>query len=131
MNQTTGKSTLQLPAYFWLSIRLQTFRVINEPMEYLPLFEKALKSIVDSLATNKELFKRDDEFYIGFEGAIPHREVNPRTLSASEHLGKLVVLEGIVTRCKTNSISVPVISISSLMLRLFAATQSSQKCALL
>jgi DNA replication licensing factor MCM3 len=68
-------------------------------MEYLPLFEKALKTIVESIATNKDRFQRDDEFYIGFEGAMPHREVNPRTLLASEHMGKLVVLEGIVTRC--------------------------------
>lgn len=70
-------------------------------MEYLSLFEKALKTIVDSLAINKEQqLQRDDEYYIGFEGAVPHREVNPRTLLASEHMGKMVVLEGIVTRCK-------------------------------
>lgn len=40
----------------------------------------------------------EEEFHVGFEGELPLNEVNPRTLMA-RYLGRLVILEGIVTRC--------------------------------
>jgi DNA replication licensing factor MCM3 len=68
-------------------------------MEYVPAVEKALKEtamVLYDATAHKEL--RDDDFYVGLEGAIPQHEVNPRTLFA-RLLGKTVILEGIVTRC--------------------------------
>lgn len=68
-------------------------------MEYIPAVEKALKETalaVYDVSQHKEI--RDDDFYVGFEGAIPQHEANPRTLFA-RLLGKTVILEGIVTRC--------------------------------
>ena len=43
--------------------------------------------------------KQYNEFFIGFEGSFGAKHVTPRSLS-SRHLGNLVCLEGIVTKCK-------------------------------
>ena len=42
------------------------------------------------------------QFYIGLRGSFGDHHVNPRTLR-SVHLGKMVSLEGIVTRCKLHA----------------------------
>lgn len=42
-------------------------------------------------------FDRDQQFYVGFRGTFGDHLVNPRTVKAS-HIGKLVCIEGIVTR---------------------------------
>ena len=39
-------------------------------------------------------------FYVGFEGAFGKHAVSPRNLT-SIHLGHTVMIEGIVTRCKS------------------------------
>lgn len=73
--------------------------LINEPMDYLPAFEKALKETVLSLAGPDQQEAKNEDYYVGMDGAIPQHEVNPRTLFA-HLLGKTVILEGIVTRCR-------------------------------
>ncbi|RIA81678.1 MCM2/3/5 family-domain-containing protein [Glomus cerebriforme] len=73
----------------------------ESPNEWIPAFEKALKNIIknissdigDEINTNIE----EQNFYIGFNGTF-HHHVNPRTLK-SIHLGKLICIEGIVSRC--------------------------------
>lgn len=41
----------------------------------------------------------EQQFYVGFRGSFGDNYVNPRTLRAA-FLGKMVCLEGIVTKCK-------------------------------
>jgi DNA replicative helicase MCM subunit Mcm2 (Cdc46/Mcm family) len=72
---------------------------LKEPSEYLPAFEKALKKQAERLHDPRTGDVKDMEFYIGVEGALPQAEVNPRTLLAN-YLGRMVLIEGIVTRCK-------------------------------
>ncbi|GAC96288.1 hypothetical protein PHSY_003868 [Pseudozyma hubeiensis SY62] len=72
--------------------------LLNEPNEYLPAFDAALHMSVE-LAHNplKEDIK-GKQYYIGLRGSFGDHHVNPRTLR-SVHLGKMMSLEGIVTRC--------------------------------
>lgn len=73
-------------------------RLISHPSESIPMMEKALKSVALSMAEGSRLsVMNDEDWYVGFDGSLPQAEVNPRTLMAS-FLGKLVVLEGIVTK---------------------------------
>lgn len=69
-------------------------------MEYIPAFTEALKTIATSIQPVPQGETRD--LYIGLKGSFGDHHVNPRTLRA-KHLGKLVCLEGIVTRCKFES----------------------------
>ncbi|KAF9127927.1 MCM DNA helicase complex subunit [Mortierella sp. 14UC] len=73
----------------------ETTKLMSSPMEYIPDFTKALTQIAETIqpddAGNRVL-------YVGFKGSFGDHHVNPRTLRA-KHLGKLVCLEGIVTRC--------------------------------
>ncbi|ORX87741.1 MCM-domain-containing protein [Basidiobolus meristosporus CBS 931.73] len=80
--------------------REYTDRLLESPNEYLLAFDRALTAVVKKLS---ELEKRsqvfDDEVYhVGLTGSFGEYHVNPRTLRAA-HLGKLVCIEGIVTRC--------------------------------
>ncbi|ORZ23446.1 MCM2/3/5 family-domain-containing protein [Absidia repens] len=72
--------------------------IINNPNEFLPAFDKALKELV--LVEHDPLKHdiKDLPFYVGFRGSFGDNHVNPRTLRAM-YLGKLVCIEGIVTRC--------------------------------
>ena len=72
--------------------------LLTEPNEYLPAFDAALYMSVE-LAHNplKEDIK-GKQYYIGLRGSFGDHHVNPRTLR-SVHLGKMMSLEGIVTRC--------------------------------
>ncbi|KAK9768409.1 MCM DNA helicase complex subunit, variant 2 [Basidiobolus ranarum] len=63
-------------------------------------FDRALTAVVKKVS---EMEKRnqifdDDVYHVGLTGSFGEYHVNPRTLRAS-HLGKLVCIEGIVTRC--------------------------------
>lgn len=70
---------------------------MNSPMEYIPDFTKALTQIAETIQPDDT---GDRVLYIGLKGSFGDHHVNPRTLRA-KHLGKLVCLEGIVTRCKS------------------------------
>ncbi|KAF8930525.1 MCM DNA helicase complex subunit [Haplosporangium gracile] len=73
----------------------ETTKLMNSPMEYIPDFTKALTQIAETIQPDDI---GDRVLYIGLKGSFGDHHVNPRTLRA-KHLGKLVCLEGIVTRC--------------------------------
>ncbi|KAF9083984.1 MCM DNA helicase complex subunit [Mortierella sp. AD031] len=73
----------------------ETGKLMNSPMEYIPDFTKALTQIAETIQPDDT---GDRVLYIGLKGSFGDHHVNPRTLRA-KHLGKLVCLEGIVTRC--------------------------------
>ncbi|KAF9985321.1 MCM DNA helicase complex subunit [Modicella reniformis] len=73
----------------------ETTNLMNSPMEHIYAFTEALKEVAKTIQPPE-----DDErvMYVGFKGSFGDHHVNPRTLRA-KHLGKLVCLEGIATRC--------------------------------
>lgn len=97
---------------------------IDEPTEYVPPFEKALNDVAVNLrdrfgaqqeeedeadmdeddgdGRRKRLPKAqamsDHPLHVGFEGSFGEHYVNPRSLQA-RLLGKMICIEGIVTRC--------------------------------
>ncbi|KAJ3027104.1 UNVERIFIED_CONTAM: MCM DNA helicase complex subunit [Siphonaria sp. JEL0065] len=81
--------------------------ILKNPMDFIPPFDKAVKEIALALDALPELRMRaardgtrieDLNFYVGFEGSFGDAYLGPRDLSAS-HLGRVVCLEGIVTKC--------------------------------
>ncbi|KAL7747634.1 MCM DNA helicase complex subunit [Sorochytrium milnesiophthora] len=74
--------------------------LLRLPMDYLPAFDKALRDIVMTAYNPvKDRPMQDAQvYYVGLRGAFGEHHVNPRTLNAS-HLGQMVCVEGIVTRC--------------------------------
>lgn len=73
--------------------------VLNEPTDFLPPFDRALKETALALRGTQHTYINDDTvFYVGFKGSFGDNHVNPRTLRA-EHLGKMISIDGIVTRC--------------------------------
>lgn len=80
---------------------LELWRGVQDaPAEFLPPMEQGLKETALALrdpTTHREL---DDHalFHLGFRGTFGNHMVNPRTLT-SRYLGKMVCIEGIVTRC--------------------------------
>lgn len=76
------------------------YSLVNNPGEYLPALDKALRNIVEQLHDPLRHADLDQQpFYVGLRGSLGDNHVNPRTLRAM-YLGKLVCIEGIVTRCK-------------------------------
>ncbi|KAF9291850.1 MCM DNA helicase complex subunit [Mortierella alpina] len=73
----------------------ETTKLMNSPMEYIPAFTQALTTIADTIQPSDD---GERVMYVGLKGSFGDHHVNPRTLRA-KHLGKLVCLEGIVTRC--------------------------------
>lgn len=74
--------------------------VLDEPNEYIPAFEKALQERVQTLIDPlKHADLMNKPFYVGLRGSFGDHHVSPRTLR-SVHLGKMMSLEGIVTRCE-------------------------------
>jgi DNA replication licensing factor MCM3 len=72
--------------------------LLKSPIDYLPAFEDALAHAVE-LAYDRD--KHDIEskpYHVGFSGSFGDHHVSPRNLSASA-IGKMISLEGIVTRC--------------------------------
>ncbi|KAJ1345036.1 hypothetical protein BSLG_000551 [Batrachochytrium salamandrivorans] len=69
-------------------------------MEYLPPFDKALNDVAKAVwgDQNPGQDAAQLKFYVGLEGSFGEHNVSPRNLSAI-HLGSVVCLEGIVTRC--------------------------------
>ncbi|KAK9455246.1 MCM2/3/5 family-domain-containing protein [Dipodascopsis uninucleata] len=73
--------------------------ILKEPSEYLPAVDRALKDTVIAVRDpSRHIIEDTDLFYVAFRGSFGDHAVNPRTISAL-HVGKLVSLEGIVTRC--------------------------------
>lgn len=73
--------------------------LLQQPIDYLPTFEKALKEVVQEL--NEPVFGFDIQgvrFHVGLEGSFGELHTNPRHLS-SRLLSHMVCLDGIVTSC--------------------------------
>lgn len=76
-----------------------SFSLLKEPNDYLPAFDHALKEVVLSVHDpSKHAQVKDAAFYVGLKGSLGDHHVNPRTLRAAM-LGKMISIEGIVTRC--------------------------------
>ena len=76
-------------------------RLLKNPSAYLPAFDAALKEVV--VATHdptKHAVATESSFFIGLRGSFGDHHVNPRTLRANM-LGKMISVEGIVTRCQS------------------------------
>ncbi|KAI9260644.1 MCM2/3/5 family-domain-containing protein [Phascolomyces articulosus] len=78
--------------------RPMTNNLMNSPGEFIPAFETAFTEMVKTVADPTVFQIEDQPFYVGFRGSFGDNHVNPRTLR-STYLGKLVCIEGIVTRC--------------------------------
>ncbi|KAN0063157.1 MCM DNA helicase complex subunit [Thecaphora frezii] len=72
--------------------------LLNEPNEYLPAFDAALYTLIEQITHSLNIDVQGKQYYIGLRGSFGDHHVNPRTLR-SIHLGKMMSLEGIVTRC--------------------------------
>ncbi|XP_063220914.1 DNA replication licensing factor Mcm3 [Bacillus rossius redtenbacheri] len=59
-------------------------------------FQRALKELVGSV--DPTFAKETEEFFVAFEGSFGGKHVTPRSLMC-RHLGNLVCVEGIVTKC--------------------------------
>ncbi|KWU46255.1 MCM-domain-containing protein [Rhodotorula sp. JG-1b] len=73
--------------------------LMKEPAAWLPAADAALKDMAINTAGDRmaEALKQE-AFFVGFKGSFGDHHTTPRTLR-SDKLGKLVCLEGIVTRC--------------------------------
>ncbi|KAI0726179.1 MCM2/3/5 family-domain-containing protein [Fomitopsis betulina] len=72
--------------------------LLKQPTDYLPAFDEALWNVVSRVHDSEKHDLSGKEYRVGFSGSFGDHHVSPRTLRAS-HLGKMISLEGIVTRC--------------------------------
>ncbi|KAJ1309651.1 hypothetical protein OPQ81_006418 [Rhizoctonia solani] len=72
--------------------------LLRQPHEYIPAFDAALLERVKIQYDTEKHDISGKEYHVGFRGSFGDHHVSPRTLRAS-HIGKLISLEGIVTRC--------------------------------
>ncbi|KAG8959874.1 MCM DNA helicase complex subunit [Tulasnella sp. 419] len=72
--------------------------LLKHPSDYLPALETALRARVTFLMDPTKHDIADKDFKVGLRGSFGDHHLNPRTLHAA-HLGRLLSLEGIVTRC--------------------------------
>ncbi|ORY91136.1 MCM2/3/5 family-domain-containing protein [Syncephalastrum racemosum] len=78
--------------------RAFTDELLNSPTEFMPALDEAFK---DAIAAETGITRNDLDqtpFYVGLRGSFGDNHVNPRSLR-SMYLGKMVCIEGIVTRC--------------------------------
>ncbi|KZT65572.1 ATP dependent DNA helicase [Daedalea quercina L-15889] len=72
--------------------------LLKQPTDYLPAFDEALLNVVSRVHDAEKHDVSGKEYRVGFSGSFGDHNVSPRTLRASQ-LGKMISLEGIVTRC--------------------------------
>ncbi|GAA98101.1 uncharacterized protein L969DRAFT_85973 [Mixia osmundae IAM 14324] len=75
--------------------------LLKAPQEYLTAFDIALRDTILSVhdpIVHSEQVGDGNKFYIGLKGSFGDHRLSPRTLRANM-LGKMISLEGIVTRC--------------------------------
>jgi len=72
--------------------------LLKQPVDYLPAFDAALAQVVQLAYTPEKHDIASKTYHVGFSGSFGDHHVSPRTLRAS-HLGKMISLEGIITRC--------------------------------
>ena len=73
--------------------------LLMNPMEFLPAIDAALLQLVQALHDPLKHDIHGKEYYCGLRGSFGQQHCNPRTLR-SHQIGKMVSLEGIVTRCE-------------------------------
>ena len=75
-------------------------RTLSTPVDCLPAFEDALKEMMHEQNDAEKILADEHEYSysVTFSGEFGVNKVTPRCLNSS-HLGKLVELRGIVTRC--------------------------------
>jgi len=76
--------------------RERAMALLEKSFEEVAAFQRALKEFVGSI--DATYAKETEDFFVGFEGSFGSKHVTPRTLTA-RHLGNLVCLEGIITKC--------------------------------
>ncbi|KAI0666348.1 ATP dependent DNA helicase [Trametes maxima] len=72
--------------------------LLKQPVDYLPAFEDALSKVVERVHDHEKHEIEGKTYRVGFSGSFGDHHVSPRHLRAT-HLGKMISLEGIVTRC--------------------------------
>jgi DNA replication licensing factor MCM3 len=72
--------------------------VLKEPADHIAAFERGLALAIDTFKDHLKHVTEGKDYKLGFSGSLGDHHVSPRTLRAT-HLGKLISLEGIVTRC--------------------------------
>ncbi|CAD6577009.1 MAG: MCM DNA helicase complex subunit [Tremellales sp. Tagirdzhanova-0007] len=72
--------------------------LLLQPTSFIPAFDAALLQVVQASHDPTKHKILGNEYYIGLRGSFGQQHCNPRTLR-SHQIGKMVSLEGIVTRC--------------------------------
>lgn len=72
--------------------------LLKQPVDYLPAFDAALTQVIQHVFDQEKHDISSKTYHIGFSGSFGDHHVSPRTLHAA-HLGKMISLEGIITRC--------------------------------
>lgn len=72
--------------------------LLKNPVDYLPAFDAALKTVIDHVYESDKQDLKSKTFHVGFSGSFGDHQVSPRSLNAS-YLGRMISLEGIITRC--------------------------------
>lgn len=72
--------------------------LLLQPMEFLPALDVALQQLVTAMHDVRRHDIAGKEFHVGLRGSFGQQHCNPRTLR-SHQIGRMVSLEGIVTRC--------------------------------
>jgi DNA replication licensing factor MCM3 len=72
--------------------------LLKQPVDYLPAFDDALVQVIQSVYDAEKHDIQSKAYHVGFSGSFGDHHVSPRLLS-SMHVGKMLSLEGIVTRC--------------------------------
>ncbi|KAI0639086.1 ATP dependent DNA helicase [Trametes polyzona] len=72
--------------------------LLKQPVDYLPALEDALAKVVERVHDREKHEIEGKTYRVGFSGSFGDHHVSPRHLRAM-YLGKMISLEGIVTRC--------------------------------
>ncbi|KAJ3512798.1 hypothetical protein NLJ89_g3312 [Agrocybe chaxingu] len=72
--------------------------LLKLPADYLPAFDAALTQVIQHVYDAEKHDITSKRYHVGFSGSFGDHNVSPRTLNAG-HLGKMISLEGIITRC--------------------------------
>ncbi|TIB92621.1 MCM-domain-containing protein [Wallemia mellicola] len=72
--------------------------LLKTPNDYFPALEEALYEVIKVVHNPDTDDIVNKSFYCGLRGSFGDNHVNPRTLRAM-HIGNMISLEGIVTRC--------------------------------
>lgn len=72
--------------------------LLKQPTEFLSAFDEALQNLTKQVHDPEKHELEGKAYRIGLSGSFGDHHVSPRTLKA-EHLGKMISLEGIITRC--------------------------------